>query len=124
MLEAGVAPALALRLAGEEIGTTRYKDAGVEALYRLENGASFPQAVRKIPHLRSYFHELLKAGEETGTIGDMTARAAAMAEEEVDHQLEVFSALLEPFVMAGIGGIVGILVISSMMPMLSVLESL
>ena len=124
MLEAGVAPALALRLAGEEIGTTRYKDAGVEALYRLENGASFPQAVRKIPHLRSYFHELLKAGEETGTIGDMTARAAAMAEEEVDHQLEVFSAMLEPFVMAGIGGIVGILVISSMMPMLSVLESL
>jgi type IV pilus assembly protein PilC len=124
MLEAGVAPALALRLAGEEVGTNNYKEAGVEALYRLENGASFPQAVRKIPHLRSYFHELLKAGEETGTMSDMTQRAAAMAEEEVEHQLEVLTALLEPFVMMIIGGVVGILVISSMLPMLSVLQSL
>lgn len=124
MLEAGVSPALALRLAGEEIGTAKYKQAGVEALYRLENGATFPQAVRKIPHLRSYFHELLKAGEETGTMSDMSGRAASMAEEEVEYQLEVFTALIEPFVMMGIGGVVGVLVVSSMLPMLSVLQSL
>ena len=124
MIEAGVAPALALRLAGEEIGTNRYKQAGVEALYRLENGATFPQAVRKIPHLRSYFHELLRAGEETGMMSDLTARAAMMAEEEVEYQLEVFTALIEPFVMLGIGGVVGVLVISSVLPMLSVLQSL
>lgn len=124
MLEAGVGAALALRLAGEEVGTNNYKEAGVEALYRLENGASFPEAVRKIPHLRSYFHELLKAGEETGTMADMTQRAALMAEEEVEHQLTVFTALLEPIVMFVIGGIVGILVVSSMLPMMSVLQSL
>ena len=124
MLEAGVSASLALRLAGEEVGTNGYKQAGVEALYRLENGASFPEAVRKIPHLRSYFHELLKAGEETGTMADMTQRAAAMAEEEVEHQLTVFTSLLEPMVMFVIGGIVGILVVSSMLPMMSVLQSL
>lgn len=124
MLEAGVSASLALRLAGEEVGTSGYKDAGVEALYRLENGASFPEAVRKIPHLRSYFHELLKAGEETGTMADMTQRAAAMAEEEVEHQLVLFTALLEPMVMFIIGSIVGILVISSMLPMMAVLQSL
>jgi type IV pilus assembly protein PilC len=124
MLEAGVGAALALRLAGEEVGTNSYKEAGVEALYRLENGASFPEAVRKIPHLRSYFHELLKAGEETGTMADMTQRAALMAEEEVDHQLTVFTAMLEPLVMFIIGGVVGILVVSSMLPMMSVLQSL
>ena len=124
MLEAGVAASLALRLAGEEVGTNDYKEAGVEALYRLENGASFPEAVRKIPNLRSYFHELLKAGEETGTMADMTGRAAVMAEEEVEHQLTLFTALLEPFVMMFIGGIVGILVVSSMLPMMSVLQSL
>lgn len=124
MLEAGVSASLALRLAGEEVGTDTYKDAGVEALYRLENGADFPEAVRKIPHLRSYFHELLKAGEETGTMADMTRRAALLAEEEVEHQLTVFTSLLEPMVMFFIGGIVGILVISSMLPMMSVLQSL
>lgn len=124
MLEAGVPAALALRLAGEEVGTGSYKEAGVEALYRLENGASFPEAVRKIPHLRSYFHELLKAGEETGTMSDLTSRAATIAEEEVDHQLTILTALLEPMVMMLIGGVVGILVISSMLPMMSVLQSL
>lgn len=124
MLEAGVTAGLALRLAGEEVGTSSYKAAGEEALYRLENGASFPEAVRCIPHLCSYFHELLRAGEETGTMADLTDRAAAMAEEEVDHQLEVFASLLEPMIMIFIGGVVGILVISSMLPMLSVLESL
>ncbi len=124
MLEAGIAASLALRLAGEEVGTNSYKEAGEQALYRLENGASFPEAVRKIPHLRGYFHELLKAGEETGTMADLTNRAAQMAEEEVEHQLNIFTALLEPMVMFVIGGIVGILVVSSMLPMMSVLQSL
>lgn len=124
MLEAGVNPGLAVRLAGEEVGTPDYKDAGVQALYALENGATFLEAIKKIPHLRSYFHELLRAGEETGTMSELTQRAALIAEEEVEHQLELFAALLEPLIMVGIGGVVGILVISSMLPMLSVLDSL
>lgn len=124
MLEAGVPPALSLRLAAEEIGVSGHKRAGLEALYRLENGADFPAAVKKIPNLRSYFHELLKAGEETGTMPDLTNRAAIMAEEEVDHQIEILGSLLEPLVMVVIGGFVGVLVIASMLPMLSVLNNL
>ncbi len=124
MLEAGVPAALALRLAGEEIGTSSYKQAGIEALYRLENGATFLKSCKRIPHLRTYFHEMLKAGEETGTMSDLTSRAASMAEEEVEYQLEVFGAMLEPLVIMFIGTFVGILVVSSMLPMLSVLESL
>lgn len=124
MLEAGVPPALCLRLAGEEVGTPDYKQAGVEALYRLENGEEFPRAVRRIPHLRKYFHEFLKAGEETGTMPDMTCRAAVLAEEEVEHQLNLFTSLLEPMVMVFIGGVVGVLVVASMMPMMSVLQNL
>lgn len=124
MLEAGVPPALALRLAGEEVGTLDYKQAGVEALYRLENGESFPRAVKRIPHLRNYFHEFLKAGEETGTMPDMTSRAADLADGEVDYQLTVFVSLLEPLVMLTIGVVVGILVVASMLPMISVLQTL
>lgn len=124
MLEAGVPPALCLRLAGEEVGTPDYKQAGIEALYRLENGEEFPRAVRRIPHLRQYFHEFLKAGEETGTMPDMTSRAAELAEAEVDHQLHLFVSLLEPLVMMFIGGVVGILVVASMLPLMTVLQSL
>jgi type IV pilus assembly protein PilC len=123
MLEAGVPPALSLRLAGEEVGTRDYKEAGVEALYRLENGEEFTLAVTRIPHLRKFFHEFLKAGEETGMMADMTARAADLAEEEVEHQLELVVALIEPFVMLFIGGVVGVLVLASMLPMISVLDS-
>lgn len=122
MLEAGVPPALALRLSGEEVGTRDYKDAGVEALYRLENGEDFTTAVTRIPHLRKFFHEFLKAGEETGMMADMTSRAADLAEAEVEHQLELVVALIEPCVMVFIGGVVGILVVASMLPMLSVLQ--
>lgn len=124
MLEAGVPPALALRLSGEEVGTTDYKQAGVEALYRLENGEDFTQAIKRIPHLRNYFHEFLKAGEETGSMADMTARASDLAEGEVDHQLGVVVAMLEPAVMVFIGVVVGVLVVSSMLPMVTVLQTL
>ena len=124
MLEAGVPPALCLRLAGEEVGTRDYKQAGVDALYRLENGVSFPLCVTGIPHLRNYFHEFLRAGEETGTMADMTSRAAEIAEQEVEHQLSLVVALIEPMVMLSIGVVVGVLVLASMLPMLSVLQSL
>lgn len=124
MLEAGVPPAMALRLSGEEVGTIDYKNAGVEALYMLENGMPFPVCVERIPHLRKYFHEFLRAGEETGTMPDLTGRAADIAEQEVDHQLSLVVALLEPLVMVFIGGVVGILVVSSMLPMISVLQTM
>lgn len=124
MLEAGVPPALCLRLAGEEVGTKDYKQAGVEALYRLENGAEFTKAVRHIPHLRRYFHEFLKAGEETGTMADMTSRAADLAEAEAEHQLGLVVTMLEPLVMVFIGGVVGVLVVASMLPMMTVLQTL
>ena len=124
MLEAGVPPALSLRLAGEEVGTFDSKVAGIQALYCLENGWSFPKAVEQIPHLRNYFHEMLRAGEETGTMPDLTMRAAVLAEEEVSHQLELFCALLEPLTMIFIGGVVGVLVISSMLPLLTLLDTL
>lgn len=123
MLEAGVPPAMCLRLAGEEVGTQDYKQAGVEALYRLENGEEFTTAVTRIPHLRKYFHEFLKAGEETGTMPDMTSRAADLADGEVEHQLSVVVSLIEPMVMVLIGGVVGVLVLASMLPMISVLNS-
>lgn len=123
MLEAGVPPALCLRLAGEEVGTRDYKEAGVEALYRLENGEEFTMAVTRIPHLRKFFHEFLRAGAETGMMADMTARAADLAEEEVSHQLELVVAMIEPLVMVLIGGVVGVLVMASMLPMISVLNT-
>ena len=74
-------------------------------------------------HLRKFFHEFLKAGEETGMMADMTARASDLAEQEVEHQLELVVALIEPFVMVLIGGVVGILVLASMLPMISVLNT-
>ncbi len=124
MLEAGVPPALSLRLAAEEIGVSCHKEAGMQAWLSLENGADFPTAAKKIPNLRKYFHELLRAGEETGTMPELTKRAAVMSEEEVDHQVEVLGSLLEPMVMVFIGGFVGVLLIASMLPMLSVLQNL
>ncbi len=67
---------------------------------------------------------MIKVGEETGTLAEMVRRIGQMYEEDVEHQLDQLSSLIEPLIMAVMGLIVGFITVASFLPMVQLINNL
>ncbi len=68
--------------------------------------------------------QMVAIGEETGSLDSMLSKIADFYESEVDATLAGLTAALEPLLIVMLGGIVGFIVISMFMPLLSVISQL
>lgn len=68
--------------------------------------------------------QLITVGEETSSLSTMVKYVAQMYEEDADYALTEMANMLEPIMMAGMGIIVGFIVISAMLPTLQLIQSL
>lgn len=66
--------------------------------------------------------QMLAVGEETGQMDLMLEKIAEFYDQEVKATTESLTAMLEPLMIAGLGGIVGAMVISLYMPMFQIFE--
>ena len=60
--------------------------------------------------------QMVAIGEESGELDKMLGKVADFYEEEVDNAVASLSSLIEPMIMAVLGGIVGTLVIAMYLP--------
>ena len=60
--------------------------------------------------------QMIGVGEQTGALDQMLNKVADFYEEEVDVAVGALTSLLEPIMMVGIGGMVGVVLISMYLP--------
>ncbi len=99
-----------------------------EALQEVERSLKAGESLARPLELSGAFPPLVSRmvalGEETGQLDLMLAQLADNYEEEVDIQLGGLTQLLEPLLIVGVGGIVGFIVISMFLPLLSLTKIL
>jgi type IV pilus assembly protein PilC len=66
--------------------------------------------------------QMISSGEETGAIDQMLQKIAQFYDEEVEATTEALTALIEPLMIAFLGGIVGSMIIALYMPIFKVFE--
>lgn len=123
-MEAGVNPLLAVPLAVRATGNPvmlRDLDVLTEAL---KDGEPFHVAFARCPVFSSAFLQMIRVGEESGRLPELLDRVARVTERDLDHALEAFTALVEPAIMIVMGGIVGLVVLATLMPMTMMLQKL
>lgn len=84
----------------------------------VQKGVPLSGALRREGVLPPLFLELLWAGEATGETGRMLERIAAFSRLELDTGAERVRALLPPLSLLLLGGLVGLIVFSVVLPML------
>jgi type IV pilus assembly protein PilC len=67
---------------------------------------------------------MVAVGEETGQLEHMMAKIADFYEAEVDAKVKALTALIEPLMIVFVGGMVGFIVISMYLPLLSLYEKI
>ncbi|MEW6278228.1 MAG: type II secretion system F family protein [Candidatus Eremiobacterota bacterium] len=125
MLGSGVALVTSLRMAGQAAGNPLLeKDAQVMAAgihegeelsdQMLALPASFPAAVG----------HLVAVGEQTGRLGEIFAKVGEYCYAEVNHLVDTLGALLEPFLLTMVAGVVAVTVLSIMLPLYGFIATL
>lgn len=123
-IECGMNPLNSLGISAEVTENPLLMDSIKVASEGLNQGESFADSLGATGFFPKLMLNMVQAGEESASLGELLHKAAEMYEAEVDHSLDIFTAMLEPAIMAFIGLMVGTLVLATMLPMSQVIENM
>ncbi|MBI4033488.1 type II secretion system F family protein [Candidatus Saccharibacteria bacterium] len=89
------------------------------AAEKVRGGKALSQAMADDPNFLDLVPNMIKIGEESGSLQDMTAKVADYYEKEVDNQIKSISTLIEPLLMISIGIMALIIVAAVLLPIYS-----
>lgn len=67
--------------------------------------------------------QMIQVGEETGTLDNLLDRLSTFYDREVDNMVSRLSTIIEPVLIVLLGGIVGFIIISILLPMFTMINS-
>ena len=82
----------------------------------IAGGRSISESFRKTGIFPPMVTEMMWMGEESGKLPDIIAVLSKYYQEQIDQWLRRFSALIDPILVVGVGGIVAVIVMSIFMP--------
>jgi type IV pilus assembly protein PilC len=68
--------------------------------------------------------QMVKVGEETGTLDNYLEQAADFMDEDLDYRTKQMVTIIEPLMILGVAGIVGFVALSVVTPMYSILQQI
>lgn len=116
LMGAGVAVLEALDVTSRAMGNVVYEEALKDAAKKVKNGDTLSSIIEKNPLFPSIVSQMLAVGEETGQTDTVLVKVADFYEEEVDTAIDGVSAIIEPVMIVFMGGMVGLIAASVMMP--------
>jgi type IV pilus assembly protein PilC len=66
--------------------------------------------------------QMLAVGEDTGALDTMLGKISDFYDQEVEATTEALTSLIEPLMIAVLGGVIGAMIIALYMPIFSVFE--
>jgi len=83
---------------------------------QIEQGRGFSAAFQQAPFLPETVRQIVATGEETGTLPRVLGRLADFYERELTKRVTAFSRVIEPLMLLVMGGVVGLIVSSLILP--------
>ncbi len=125
LIESGVSINKSLSIISRTLGNTYYRESLESANKKVQKGVDLSETISC--HKKLYpilMINMIKVGEETGTMGNALKQVAEFYEEEVRQVTENLSSIIEPVLMMIIGAAVGFFAISMIQPMYSLMEGI
>lgn len=116
LMGAGVSVLDALEVTGAAIGNKVIEKELKEAAVEVKNGKQLSEPLSKSKHFPPIVAQMLMVGEETGQIDTVLVKIADFYEEEVSVLIDGLAAIIEPIMIVGLGGAVGLIAASVMGP--------
>jgi type IV pilus assembly protein PilC len=93
-----------------------FQNALKKAKNDIASGRSISESFRKTGIFPGMVTEMMWMGEESGKLPDIIVVLSKFYQEQIDQWLRRFSAMIDPILVVGIGGIIAVIVMSIFMP--------
>jgi type IV pilus assembly protein PilC len=120
MLSAGIPIIRAIEITSNVVGNKRYQIIMKEAMEAVKAGKAFSQALEVHPEIPKIMPQIVRVGEETGSMGSILKMLAKFYKREVDEAVDTLVGLIEPFMIIALGLGVGVLLVSVLVPIYNI----
>jgi type IV pilus assembly protein PilC len=124
LLSSGVPILDGLDITAKTAGNAIIEEAIQKTRSSIERGETVSQPLRETNVFPSMVVQMINVGETTGALDAMLAKIADFYEEEVDTAVAGLLTLMEPIMIAVLGGVVGGIVIAMYMPIFDLISKL
>lgn len=120
MLQSGVPILQSLEIVGATSGNTVLADAAKAVEESVRRGESLAGPLSEHKVFPPMVVQMLAVGEDTGAVDTMLHKISDFYDAEVEATTEALTSLIEPLMIAFLGGIIGSMIIALYMPIFSV----
>jgi type IV pilus assembly protein PilC len=122
LLSSGVPVMESLDIVARASGNAVISKATLEIKSAVREGQPFAEPMKANSVFPQLLVQMVEVGEQTGALDDMLARGSAFYQGEVDQTVDNLSSILEPVMVVVMGAVVGTVIISLYLPMLTYIK--
>ncbi|MEO8801048.1 MAG: type II secretion system F family protein, partial [Polyangiaceae bacterium] len=120
LLSSGVPILDALEIVAKTAGNVIVEEGILYTRLRISEGKNMAGPLTETNIFPPMVVQMVGVGEQTGALDAMLSKIADFYEEEVDVAVSSLTSLIEPVMMVGIGGTVGVVLIAMYLPIFSI----
>ncbi len=110
-----------MNLIVDTMGNVIIKEAFSRVRTEMLQGQGLSQPIRQEKVFPGLLAQMVRVGEETGTLDTNLETLAVFYEEEADRKINALTSMMEPALMLFVGMMVGFLAVAVIMPMYSLI---
>lgn len=116
LVASGVPLIQMLEIVAKAINNVHIERSMKKATEKVKGGKSLANSLEGDPNFLALVPNMLKIGEESGSLEEMLAKTADYYEKEVDNQIKTISTIIEPVLMVVLGVVAFIIVAAVLLP--------
>lgn len=116
LVSTGVPLIQMLEIVGQSINNVHVENSIKQATEKIKGGKSLADALEGDPNFLVLVPNMLRIGEQSGSLEDMLEKTADYYEKEVDNQIKTISTIIEPLLMVLLGIVAFIIVAAVLLP--------
>jgi type IV pilus assembly protein PilC len=122
LMQSGVPILQSLDIVAGASGNVVIADAVQDVRDSVRQGESLAAPLHKHPVFPPMLVQMMAVGEDTGALDAMLKKISQFYDQEVEATTEGLTALIEPLMIAGLGGIVGSMIVSLYLPIFKIFD--
>jgi len=123
LLQSGVPSLDSLEICARTAGNVIIQEGVMSVRQAVSEGQNMAEPLVRSAVFPEMVSQMISVGEQTGALDQMLNKIADFYEEETDVAVAALTASLEPIMMVGVGGMVGVVLVSMYLPIFSLAGS-
>ena len=112
-----------LEVAGNTCGNAHMEHGFMQVAQKVRRGRTITESLEELPGMDPLLIQMTHIGETSGDLSGCLAKLAEYYNEEVPRAVKWFLVLLEPAILFVAGGVVAFILLATMLPILSIYDS-